>query len=103
MRDKAMVQEVLLAAQNTKLAQQLADAQKHAGTNLGSLPEYCFKFSSDITSEYQQFRRRFLNSAHENVRFCRQRIEGLDKEALALLVQIFQTLESHLDKKLPNV
>lgn len=40
MRDGAKAQEALLAAQNSKLAQQLADVQEYVATIRRSLPQY---------------------------------------------------------------
>lgn len=102
MRDASETQEALLAAQNSKRAQQLADVQGYAATIHRSLPDYRFKLSSDIETGLPDLCRRLLESARVNVKSRQRRIGGAVTEALALLENIFQNLESQLVKKLPN-
>lgn len=99
-RDKA--QEALLTAQNTKLPQQLAVVQEHVTTNRMSPPVYFSKFSSDITSEFQEFYRRLLESAREIVQSRQRGIKGSVEKAPDPFEQTFKILESQLDKKLAN-
>lgn len=67
MSDGAKAQEKLLAARNSKLAQQWDDVQRHLATIRRSMPEYRSKWSADIESGFKEFCRRLLKSAHENV------------------------------------
>lgn len=67
MCDGASAQEALLAAQNSKLALQLPDVQKHIATIRSSQLEYRSELSLDIASGFQVFRRCNLDSARENV------------------------------------
>lgn len=67
MRDAVKAQGAMLVAENTKLAQKMADIQKRVDTIHRSLPEYHFKLSSDIASRFQEFFRCPLDSAHESV------------------------------------
>lgn len=71
-RDAAKARETLLTAQNSKLGQQLADVQKHVTTIRRFLLEYRSKLYFAIETGFKQFRRRFLDSACENVQ-SRQR------------------------------
>lgn len=102
MSDGPKAWEALLAAQNSKLDQQLADVQKHVAPNRLSLPEYLYNLSSDFVSVFHEFCRRLLNAARENVGYRQGGINGSFKEAPAPFEQIFQTLQFKLDKKLPN-
>lgn len=92
MRDGAKACEMLLAAQNSKLAQQLGDVQKHAATVSRSLSEYRFKVSSDIKSGFQELCHRLLESIRENVQSRQRESKGLVTEALGPFEKIFQTL-----------
>lgn len=66
-RDAAKEQEVLLAAQNIKLTQQLLEIQKHVANVCRILPEYCSKLLFDISSGCQECCRRLLDYAREKV------------------------------------
>lgn len=55
MRDGGKVQKAFLAAQNSKLAQQLTNVQKHVATIHRPLPEYRLKLFSDVESGFQEF------------------------------------------------
>lgn len=68
MRDGAKARKALLAAQNSKLAQQLADVKKQVATNFMSLPAYRSKVFSDIKFGFKEFCRRLLDSAGESVK-----------------------------------
>lgn len=76
MLDGAKAQEALLAAQSSKLAQQLADVQEDAATIRRSLPQYRSKLYSDTDSGFQKFCRRLLKSARENVQSCQKKLEA---------------------------
>lgn len=82
----------------SKLAQQLIDALRNVTTIRHSLPKYCFKLSFDIKLEFQEFSRRLLKTALDNVQSRLQEVEGSVKEVLVCFEQIFQTLISQLDK-----
>lgn len=102
MCDGAKAGDVLLAAQNRKLAQQLVDVQKQVVTIRRCLSKYRLMLSPDIELGFQEFCRRLQDSALENVK-CRQReIKRSFFGELALFKQIFPNFESHLGKSLPN-
>lgn len=84
MRDRARAPESLLAAQDSKLAQKLADIQKHIFTIHKSLPNISFKLSSDIQSEFQEFRRCLFDSARKNVKSYQRGFDDSFTETLIL-------------------
>lgn len=55
MRNEARAKEDLMAAQTTKLTQQIADVRKHVKTICTYSPQCLFKLSSEIESSFQEF------------------------------------------------
>lgn len=102
MRDSDKAWETLLATQNSKLAQKLADVQKHVAAIRKTMTKYPSKLSSDIELGCEEFCRRFLDSACENIQSHQEGIEGSVTGTLASFEQIFPTLESELAKQLTN-
>lgn len=67
--------EALMAAQNSNLAQLLADVQKYVAILCRYVPQYRSMMSSDIRSGFKTFCRRTLEFVQESVQ-CRQRRLG---------------------------
>lgn len=84
MGDGSKAREALLAAQKSRLTEQLGDVQKYFATIRRSFPGYCSKMSSNIESRLQEAHRCLLDSTLEKVHLRQIGIKGSVTELLAL-------------------
>lgn len=90
MQDGGKAREALLTAQNSKLALNVADVQKHIATICSFLPQYRFKSSFDSESEFHIFRSLFISPITREYSLVIKEIKHTVAEAICFLERSFR-------------